>query len=187
MLAGIALLTALALQWILVKPYRIPSDSMAPTLRAGQRVLVDRVSTSVADPQLRDVVVFHPPAGADARQTSAMCGALRLPGEPCLTPVRRTSKLTYIKRIVGLPGDRLSVRGGRVVRNGKPLDEPYATRCHAEPCEIGDFRVPRGSYFMMGDNRGHSSDSRFWGPVPRDQVIGRAFATYWPVRRIGGL
>lgn len=182
-----ALLVLLAVQWLLVKPYRIPSRSMVPTLNVGQRVLVDRISLRLSGPQLGDIVVFHPPSGADARQVSAMCGGPRVPGTPCLRPARGVSDDTYIKRIVGLPGDRIAVRGGHVIRNGHPVHEPYASGCSGDPCELGEFRIPRGRYFMMGDNRGHSSDSRFWGPVPRDQVIGRAFATYWPVRRIGEL
>lgn len=186
-LVGASLVAASAVQWLFVKPYRIPSASMAPTLQAGERVLVDRVSIQLRDPQLGDVVVFHPPAGADAAQISAMCATPRMPGAPCLDPVQGFSDLTYIKRIVGLPGDTLAVRDGMVVRNGRPLRERYADGCSAEQCQLGDFRVPAGTYFMMGDNRGHSSDSRFWGPVPRGQVLGRAFATYWPVRSIGGL
>ena len=182
-----ALLLALTAQWLLVKPYRIPSESMLPTLKVGERVLVDRLSGRFGAPQLGDVVVFHPPAGADGALPSEMCAEPRMPHAPCLRPRSEASRLTYIKRVVGMPGDTLAVRGGRVIRNGRPLVEQYALPCHGEPCELADFRVPAGSYFMMGDNRGHSSDSRFWGPVPRDQVIGRAFATYWPVRSIGGL
>ena len=96
--------------------------------------------------------------------------------------VRRNGSL-----FVGGPGDKLQVREGHVIRNGKEVDEPYAQTCGGEICNIAEFTVPAGHYFMMGDNRGDSMDSRYWGPLPRDYVIGRAFATYWPPKRIGGL
>ena len=180
-----ALLLALLIQWVLVKPYRIPSPSMVPTLAVGQRVLVDRLSNNFADPKVGQIIVFRPPAGADDDERS--CGTERAPGTACVSPLPGQSVATYIKRVVGGPGDRLEIRDGHVIRNGKPASEPYAEDCSDEVCNLEPFKVPAGHYFMMGDNRGDSSDSRYWGPVPRDNVIGRAFATYWPLKRIGGL
>jgi signal peptidase I len=89
--------------------------------------------------------------------------------------------------VVAGPGDRLRVREGRVILNGRPLDEPYAEPCRgAAGCDYpGEIRIPEDHWFMMGDNRGASDDSRFWGPVPREWFIGNAFGTYWPPRRIG--
>lgn len=182
-----AMLLALLIQWVLVKPYRIPSPSMVPTLEEGQRVLVDRFSNRFSDPSLGQIWVFHPPSGADLRLPSVMCAQPPAEHEACVKPRPGRSRNTYIKRVMGLPGDRLSVHGGLVTRNGRALSEPYALRCGDAPCEIRTFTVPADHYFMMGDNRGDSSDSRFWGPVPRADMIGHAFATYWPVRRIGGL
>ena len=85
------------------------------------------------------------------------------------------------------PGDKLRIEGGKVIRNGKPVEEPYAQPCEdSEGCDFPtEITIPAGHYFMMGDNRGSSDDSRFWGPVPEKWIIGQAFATYWPPKRIG--
>lgn len=182
-----AMLLALLIQWVLVKPYRIPSASMVPTLEEGQRVLVDRLSSHFSSPKDGQIWVFHPPSGADRQIPSTMCAVPTGPHEACLHARPGRSSSTYIKRVIGVPGDRISVHLGHVTRNGRPVDEPYAVRCQDERCELRTFTVPADHYFMMGDNRGDSSDSRFWGPVARDEMIGHAFATYWPVRRIGGL
>ena len=182
-----AMLFALLIQWVLVKPYRIPSASMVPTLEEGQRVLVDRLSSHFSAPKVGQIWVFHPPSGADMQLASAMCAAPPAPHRACLSARPGQSPNTYIKRVMGGPGDRLEVHGGHVTRNGKAVAEPYAARCQGERCELRSFTVPADHYFMMGDNRGDSSDSRFWGPVARHDMIGHAFATYWPVRRIGGL
>jgi signal peptidase I len=181
-----ALGLALAIQAFVVKPYQIPSESMEPTLDVGQRVLVNRFQYHLGDPGIGDVVVFHPPAGAD-RGTE--CGVRRAPNQPCPQPTEERSDQNFIKRIVAGPGDRLSVRNGHPVVDGEiNRDEDYIL-----PCSMGgggcnlprEIVIPPDHYFMMGDNRGSSDDSRFWGPVPRDWIIGKAFATYWPPKRIG--
>ena len=182
-----ALLLALLVQWVLVKPYKIPSRSMLPTLIEGQRVFVDRLSNRFSDPQRGQVVVFHPPAGATRPVDAEPCGVARAAGTICARAVPGKAHITYIKRVMGLPGDRISVVGGHVVRNGKPIPEPYAQACAAPICNLAPFTVPANAYFMMGDNRDDSSDSRYWGAVPRENVVGRAFATYWPLDRIGGV
>jgi signal peptidase I len=93
----------------------------------------------------------------------------------------------FVKRVVGMPGDRIAVQDGHVIRNGRRASEPFAARCGSGPeCDLAPIKIPPGHLFLMGDNRGNSGDSRYWGPVPRDQIIGRAVATYWPVGRIGG-
>jgi signal peptidase I len=171
-LALVAIAVALLVQAFLVKPYRIPSESMEDTLLIGDRVLVDRVTWRFGDPQRGDIAVFHPPFAG---------------------PV-------LIKRIVGLPGDELATSDGKLVVNGTPIDEPYVRRGpDGEPVRTDAFPnglpwslespyvVPEGSYFMMGDNRVDSGDSREFGPVPREQLVGRAFALYWPPSRIGGV
>lgn len=182
-----ALLLALLVQWVLVKPYKIPSRSMLPTLIEGQRVFVDRLSNHFSDPQRGQVVVFHPPAGVARPPGAEQCGTPRLSGTVCARATAGAARVTYIKRVMGVPGDRIEVAGGHVVRNGKPVSEPYAQACAAPICNLATFTVPAGSYFMMGDNRDDSSDSRFWGAVPRENVVGRAFATYWPLDRVGGV
>ena len=191
-LLALAILLALTLQAYAVKPYRIPSGSMEPTLRIGDRVLVDRFSHRVLQGEVHvgDVVVFHPPAGADA--SPARCGDAGQGGEsgtPCARPTPGASHQTFIKRVVGVGGDRIAMRGGRLVRNGRTVREPYAEPCPAAEaiCEFPHrITVPRGSVFLMGDNRANSDDSRFWGPVPESWVIGKAFAVYWPPKHLGG-
>jgi signal peptidase I len=182
----VALALALGIQAFLVKPYRIPSESMEPTLNVGQRVLVNRIGNRFSDPEVGEVVVFHPPEGAETDTCADPNGGQDKP-RPCDSPAGSKATVNYIKRVVAGPGDTLSIRNGHVVRNGKLQKEPFI-----KPCPVGaacDFpetiKIPPGHWFMMGDNRGESDDSRFWGPVPRDWIIGGAFATYWPPNRIG--
>ncbi|MEX2196976.1 MAG: signal peptidase I [Thermoleophilaceae bacterium] len=184
-IVAIALLLALGIQAFLVKPFRIPSESMVPTLTVGQRVLVDRVSFRFTDPERGDVVVFKPPAGANDNT----CGTDQGPLQPCPRPTDERADTNFIKRVVGLPGDRLSVEGGRVVINGERLDESYIRPdASCGICNLTDeITIPEDHYFMMGDNRGESADSREWGPVPKEWIIGQAFFTYWPPNRIGFL
>ncbi|HET9103734.1 MAG TPA: signal peptidase I [Solirubrobacteraceae bacterium] len=184
---AVAIGLALLIQAFVVKPYRIPSPSMEPTLAIGQRVLANRLTDS---PSLGDVVVFHPPRGADP--LTPVCGASNQgDGHPqaCDSPTPAQSTQTFIKRVVGMPGDHLSIRGGHVYRNGKREADGYIRPCGADSsCNFPQtITVPPGHYFMMGDNRGQSDDSRFWGPIPQSWVIGVAFFTYWPPSRIGTL
>jgi signal peptidase I len=160
---------------------------MEPTLDVGQRVLVNRFLYHFTDPSIGDIVVFHPPAGADS---GTECGAPHSPEQPCPRPTKAESSQNFIKRIVAGPGDTVSIRDGHPVVNGvEKTDEPYINPCGGgSACNLPKpITVPPGDYFMMGDNRGASDDSRFWGPVPRSWIIGEAFATYWPPDRIGFL
>jgi signal peptidase I len=176
---------ALLIQAFLVKPYRIPSASMEPTLAIGQRVLVNRLGNRFGDPSVGDVIVFHPPAGA-TYGAGQQCGAQPPNGQVCMKETRAEGDTTFIKRIVAGPGDRIKVLHGVVYRNGKRAKEPYTRPCVGGGCDFPvEVTVPAGHWFMMGDNRGDSDDSRFWGPVPRGWIIGDAFATYWPPKRIG--
>ncbi len=192
----VALGLALAIQAFLVKPYRIPSGSMEPTLAIGQRVLVDRIGMDFSEPHVGEIAVFHPPEGA----TSETCGSSSFhfrPDEPaCDEAVPHESSVNFIKRIVAGPGDTIYISEGHVFR--KPAGKTSFKResdSYIRPCanvpECVDFTkpitIPAGHWFMMGDNRGESDDSRFWGPVPTGWIIGDAFATYWPPHRIGFL
>jgi len=184
---AVAVALALLIQAFIVKPYRIPSGSMIPTLAINQRVLTNRLDTS---PSVGDIVVFHPPAGADPQP--AVCGNANQGSQhsqPCGTPTRQESSQTFIKRVVGLPGDRIQILNGHVYRNGKRERDSYINPCTpGEDCNFpSPIVVPAGDYFMMGDNRGDSDDSRYWGPVPKKWIIGVAFFTYWPPDRIGFL
>ena len=170
-LAVVAIAVALLVQAFLVKPYRIPSESMENTLLIGDRVLVDRISWRFTHPHRDDIVVFHPPFAG---------------------PV-------LIKRIIGMPGETISLSGGHVYINGHRLNEPYVRTVDgvqepSDPFSNGlpwsleqPYKIPANDYFVMGDNRTDSGDSREFGPVPRNQMVGRAFARYWPPSRIGGI
>jgi len=184
-IVAVALGLALGIQAFLVKPFRIPSESMVPTLQIGQRVLVDRISKNFSDYERGDVLVFKPPRGADENS----CGVQHSESSPCPRPTSDRSDTNFIKRVVGVGGDRVKVLGGAVYINGRRQKEPFAQLDNS--CDIcnlpEEVTVPKGSYFMMGDNRGASADSRVWGPIPKDWVIGQAFATYWPPKKIGTL
>ncbi len=190
-----ALFFALAIQAYAVKPYVIPSESMTPTLKPGQRVLVDRFSHTLGgNPKLGDITVFRPPSGAESDSNGGQCGATGEgpsydygPGSTrsCSRPTADRAEKTYIKRLVGMPGDRIEVRNGHVIRNGRRASEPFANACSDPVCNLEPIVIGRGEYFFMGDNRDNSNDSRFWGPVPRAWIIGKAVATYWPPKSIG--
>jgi signal peptidase I len=173
-----AIAIVLAIKAWVVNPYRIPSSSMETTLhcakpahgceaRFSDRVLANRFIYRFKDPERGDIVVFETPPAARAR-----CGAGG----------------TFVKRLIGLPGERLELRneGGLsyVYVNGKKLDEPYIGVNRRDARGPETFTIPQGQYFMMGDNRSQSCDSREWGTVPRDNLIGKVFATYWPPNRI---
>jgi signal peptidase I len=183
---AVALGLAIGIQAFLIKPFRIPSPSMVPTLQVGQRVLVNRIGTHFGDPSRGDVVVFKPPAGADSHR----CGVEHSNFQSCPKPTPDKSDNNFIKRVIGLPGDKVFVKNNRAYVNGKMLNEPYinkGTSCD-ELCNLPEpITVPPGYFFMMGDNRGESDDSRDWGPVPKKWIIGHAFFTYWPPSRIGTL
>jgi signal peptidase I len=169
----VAVGAVLAIKAWVVNPYRIPSSSMEPTLHCAQpqpgclakysdRVLANRFIYHFRDPHRGDIVVFKTPEKA-----FEACGAGG----------------TFVKRIVGLPNDVVSERRGTVLINGKVLDEPYLDASERDQ-RTGKWTVPAGSYFMMGDNRAQSCDSREWGSVPRSDLIGPVFAVYWPPQRI---
>jgi signal peptidase I len=184
LIVAVALGLALGIQAFLVKPYKIPSGSMLPTLKIDQRVLVDRIGARFSDPDVGDVVVFHPPEGAEGDD----CGSGEPPNDQvCLEPTPQKADVNFIKRVVAGPGDRLQIRKGRVILNGKRQSEPFILPCHSgSECDFPtEVTIPADHYFMMGDNRGSSDDSRFWGPVPREWIIGPAFATYWPPKQVG--
>jgi signal peptidase I len=185
-IVALAIGLAWTIQAFVVKPYRIPSPSMEPTLDIGQRVLVNRVTYHVSDPDIGDIVVFHPPKGAEHDQ----CGDPHA-GDgtrtACDQATSGESSETFIKRVVAGPGDRLYIHDGHPVVNGVEAKEDFIMPCRGgSNCNMPEeIKIPPDHYFMMGDNRGASDDSRFWGPIPRSSVIGQAFVTYWPPDRVG--
>jgi len=188
-IVAVALGLALAIQAFIVKPYRIPSGSMEPTLSIGQRVLVNRLGMDFGNPSVGQIVVFHPPEGAESER----CGKSMAAGEACSQPIEKKSSVNFIKRVVAGPGDEMYIQDGHVYRKAKGTStfvrekDSYIRECGANPeCTFSKpIKIPAGHWFMMGDNRGESDDSRFWGPVPTSWIIGQAFFTYWPPDRIG--
>jgi signal peptidase I len=167
-----AVLIAYGVQRFVVKPYRIPTGSMERTLHARvDRVLAVRFIYRFEDPRRGDILVFHPNG----------VGGQALYGSHVAT-------VTYIKRLVGLPGEWVQATHGHVQictrpagRDCRTLKEPYVS---SQQTDFGPIHVPAGHYFMMGDNREFSDDSRDWGSIRKSQIIGRAFMIYWPPTRI---
>lgn len=179
-------LLALGVRTFVAEPRYIPTSSMEPTLQIDDRLIIDKVSFLFRKPQRGEIVVFYPPE----------------------SPVVPDPSKVYIKRVIGLPGDRLAIKGGKVYVNGKVLPENYI----AEPANyelpseqptvcppiclpslklvrennIVSFTVPDNHYWVMGDNRNNSADSHVWGFLPGDRLVGRALFRYWPLNRFGG-
>lgn len=169
----LAVLAVLVFQAEVAKPFRIPTSSMEPTLhcsspadgcraRVSDRVVANRIVYRLHAPERGDIVVFTTPAVA-----RSVCNAGG----------------TFVKRIVGLPGEKVSMRNGFVLIDGVPLAEPYLAPSYRGH-ESGEWLAGEG-YFVLGDNRARSCDSRRWGVVPRDNIIGRVDIRYWPPNRIG--
>ena len=152
----VALAIAFFLRAFIVEPRFIPSGSMEPTLQVGDRILVDKISQQWQEPQRGDILIFYPPKSPAIDDTSK----------------------AYIKRLIGIEGDRIAVQDGKVYRNGEALNETYIA-------EVPNYRmrevtVPQGYYWMMGDNRNYSNDSHIWGFLPKGNVIGKATIRFFP-------
>lgn len=152
-------LLLVALLWVSINAaserIRVDGFSMEPTLHSGEFVVVNKLAYKFGEPALGDVIVFRYPRNPDKE---------------------------YIKRVIGTPGDTVTISNGRVYVNGELIEEPYIA---APPRDQNEWKVPENSLFVLGDNRGNSSDSRAWGPVPMEYVIGKATFVYWPPDRWG--
>jgi signal peptidase I len=151
----------------------IPSEGMVPTLSIGDSILVDQDAYRRARPRVGDIVVLQPPAGAESQRP---CARRPPPGQACAVATRRVADVRFVKRIVALPGDRISIRDGSVIRNGRRAREDFVVPCRPQDADCDfprTFTVPRGRYYTLGDNRPASDDSRFWGPVTASQIVGR--------------
>ena len=152
----VALAIAFFLRAFIVEPRFIPSGSMEPTLQVGDRILVDKISQQWQEPKRGDILIFYPPKSPAIDDTSK----------------------AYIKRLIGIEGDRIAVQDGKVYRNGEALNETYIA-------EVPNYRmrevtIPQGYYWMMGDNRNYSNDSHIWGFLPKQNVIGKATIRFFP-------
>ncbi|MUG96198.1 signal peptidase I [Scytonema sp. UIC 10036] len=162
-LVAIALCLAILIRTFIAEPRYIPSDSMVPTLYRGDRLVVEKISYFFHPPELGNIIVFQPPEELQRR------------GYP--------KDQAFIKRVIGTPGQVVSITSGKVYLDGKPLQEDYIAEPPNLPME--GRQVPTNEFFVMGDNRNDSNDSRYWGFLPRKNIIGRAVFRFWPLDRIG--
>ncbi|MCR4420733.1 MAG: signal peptidase I [Clostridia bacterium] len=152
----VAVVLALAIRLFLFEPFMIPSASMEPTLVPGDRVMVNKLVYRLGDPEPGDVIVF------------------RYPPDP---------HIVYIKRVVAVGGQSVELRNGQLFVDGQKVQEEYLPQNPGGGGDFGPVKVPAGTYFVMGDNRNNSQDSRVWGPVPRQNLLGKAQLLYWPPDR----
>jgi signal peptidase I len=163
---GLSLILAFGIRQFIAEPRYIPSESMVPTLQINDRLMVEKLSYLVHEPNRGDVVVFWPPEALKQQNPEL-------------------KKDAFIKRVIGVPGDKVQVKGGLVYVNDRPQTEPYIA---AKPnYNWGPEIVPMGAYMVLGDNRNHSYDSHYWGYVPRKNIIGRAAFRFWPLPRLGAI
>lgn len=166
---GLSAVLAFGIRSFVAEARYIPSGSMLPTLQINDRLIIDKISYNFSNPQRGDIVVFNPTAALEQQKF----------------------KDAFIKRVIGLPGDRVEVRNGKVFINGKVLKEKYideAPKYNWSSTELTpDGIVPEGHYLVLGDNRNNSYDSHYWGFVPKDKIVGRAIVRFWPIDRAGGI
>jgi signal peptidase I len=160
-IVALALSVALLVRATVVQTFYIPTVSMVPTLKVDDRLLVDKVTLQTREIRRGDIIVFKRPASFTDKTVKDL-----------------------IKRVIGLPGDTVEGRGGAVWVNGKQLPERYL-QPNVKTTDFDPVRVGVDNYFVMGDNRPESFDSRFWGTVEREQIIGRALVRIWPLGRLG--
>jgi signal peptidase I len=166
LLIGLAVVIALVVKAFLVQAFYIPTGSMEPTLAVNDRVLVNKLAYRLGDPERGDIIVFDAPPSA-----------------------RTDDVQELIKRVIGLPGETIQSTDGRIYIDGQLLEEPYLTDEHRENLgePIPPTFIPEGHYFVMGDNRPNSQDSRFFGVISEDAIVGRAFIRIWPIPDFGFL
>ena len=183
--AFFVLVMLIIIKFFLVEMRWIPSASMHPTLIEKDRIVVDRLTRFFREPQRGDIIIFYPPFVT--LEYTPFKLFRRLTGIKC-------DDVAFIKRVVGLPGEKLEIKKAddgsyAVYINDEKLPEPYIqSRYDYNDCTkdmfCGPMIIPEGEYFMMGDNRGNSQDSRYWGFLPKDRIIGRAVTIFWPIKRI---
>lgn len=160
---GLSVVLALGIRTFVAEARYIPSGSMLPTLQINDRLIVDKLSYHFQTPHRGDIVVFSPTD----------------------TLKQQNFKDAFIKRVIGLPGEKVEVKSGRVYINNKALQENYLE--DSPDYQYGPVTVPPDSYLVLGDNRNNSYDSHYWGFVPRDRIIGKAVVRFWPLNRLGEL
>jgi signal peptidase I len=176
-----ALIIAVVIKTFLIQPFWIPSESMLPTIEVNDRVMVNKLAYSWGEPQRGDVVVFRDPREEEIEESvpeAVIRSVLEAVG------IRTRGRDDLIKRVIGLPGETVEVKDNQVIIDGTPIEEPYLPEVFMpnEPAiTVGDTEV-----FVMGDNRNASFDSRRFGPIPLEDLVGEAFVTIWPIAHFGG-
>jgi signal peptidase I len=159
----VAVVLAILLRTFVVGTFSIPSASMTPTLKVGDRIAVDKLSQHMGGIHRGDIIVFK-------RTQLTLCNA--------------AAEKYLVKRVIGLPGDHLSSTGNTILVDGRPLAQPWLPKDDPLTYPIAPTTVPSGEYYVLGDNRAESCDSRFWGEVPRGNIVGRVVLRYWPPSRL---
>jgi signal peptidase I len=183
-LVAVALVVAVLIKTFLVQAFFIPSLSMVPTLEVGDRVLVNKLAYRLGDVERGDIVVFDSPFSPEHDDESVYEVVTRNVLESLGLQVAATQD--FIKRVIAVEGDVIEIRDNHVYVNGDAVAEPYVASGASMP-DFGPETIPAGMVFVMGDNRTRSQDSRRFGPIPADEIVGRAFVRVWPVGRFGGL
>jgi signal peptidase I len=183
-LLGLAVLIAFLFKTFVAQAFFIPSESMVPELLVGDRVVVSKVSYRLHDPRRGDVVVFDDPNPAPPDHPALPIRVVR--GLLEAVGLRQPSTDEFIKRVIGLPGDVVEGRGGKVFVNGRELVEPYLPR-GVTTSDFAPVKLSDDQLWVMGDNRSRSLDSRSFGPIERSTIVGRAMARAWPITRIAFL
>lgn len=179
----VALVAAVLLKTFVLQSFFIPSESMVETLQINDRIMVNKLSYRFGDIKRGQVIVFDDPHDEGDVGESLLGSALRNVAESVGLSAPRSE---FIKRVIALPGETVEIRGGVVMIDNTPIEEPYLAP-GVQTTDFGPELIPEGHVFVMGDNRGSSSDSRVFGPIPADEVVGRAFVIIWPPSRWGGL
>lgn len=172
-----ALVIAVVIKTFFFQAFWIPSSSMEDTLQINDRVMVNKLAYRFGDLQRGHVVVFDDPRGEETPQETMIEAARRNVLEAIGLSVPRSE---FIKRVIGLPGERVEIVDNQVLIDGAPIHEPYLKIGSVMP-DFGPIIVPPGQMFVMGDNRNASQDSRYFGAVPTDTIVGRAFVIMWPI------
>lgn len=158
---------------------------MHPTLMEGERLIVNKLTYTRVDGGLFDfsLPLAQSASAADGSDAADFIFGAPKHGEVVIFQYPLNRERDFVKRVIGVPGDTLEIRNGQVIRNGEEVDEPYVARQSSASYE--EIRIPEGHYYVMGDNRRGSNDSRDWGLLPETDIIGRAWFRYWPAERLG--
>jgi signal peptidase I len=171
---GLSVVFAFGIRTAITEACYIPSGSMLPTLQINDKLMIDKISYRFSNPVRGDIVVFKPPVQLEKELNA-----------------ENKQKDNFIKRVIGLPGERIQVKNGKVYINEKAISENYIDEAPnynwSSNTLVSDGVVPKDHYLVLGDNRNNSYDSHYWGFVPKNKIVGKAVVRYWPIDRVGGI